>query len=332
MTDPVETPVVEVVPEKVIEKEPEKTPEIKPDIKIDSRIPLSRQIEKMIQATPERKDESEKDPEKKEEPPKATEEPDATGAPGEGDENKKPAESESDDEPELKEPVDLPPVAKYILDNLPQIQVIGHQGDEGKDKVFKVKLIEELPDDFEFSTKRAELIFNQAIAAQEANARELMAKYRQEENSNKLLEIQNQEALDVEADVKQLQKEKILGKFPATDDPEFNNDPAVKEANEIYALFQKTNAAYAQANRTYRISYRDAADKYYVAKARQTPKEPDKVPEKESEKVDKPKTEREKVAEKVGAPSGTESDKQRPRLPRGSTQRDVLKLYRAGRI
>lgn len=328
MPEPVvETPVTETKPE--VRPEGEKQPEIK----IDPRVPLSRQIDKMIQATPERtekKDEPEKDPEKEEDPTKTKEEPNPEGETGK---DKEPAEPEPDDEPELKEPVELPPVAKYILDNLPQIQVIGHQGEDGKDKVFNVKRIEDLPDDFEFSTRRAELVFNAAIAAQEVNARELLAKYRKDEQANQLLEIQNQEALDVEADVKQLQKEGILGKFPATSDPKFNDDPAVKEANDIYNLFQKTNQAYAQANRTYRISYRDAADKYYANKARQTPKEPEKEPEKVPEKpVEKPKTEREKVAEKVGAPGGTETDKTRPRLPRGATQQDVLRLYRAGRI
>lgn len=269
---------------------------------VDPTKPLSRQIDKMLESVPEKKEETPEPEEPKED--EAVEEPE-------------------DDlpEPDEKEVVDLPPVAKYILENLPSIQVLGHTAN-GKDKVFNVKRAEELPDTFEFASRRDEILFNSAIASQELNARELLTKYQQQEQQNKYQEYLNKEALEVQQDIDELQKEGLLEKFKyKSDDPKFNEDPAVKEANAIYDLFKKTNDAYIKAGKTYRVSYRDAADKYYAAQARA--KKPEATPAQK---------ERTEVASKVSAPQGADPSKQRLRMPPGSRMKDIMKLYNQGRI
>lgn len=299
------------MPEEVVEtptvspETPAETPKPETQPKVDPSKPLSQQVDKMLEAVPEKKAESKEEP-KPEEPKKAEK-----------------VDEPEPEEPEQKEVTELPPVAKYILENLPDIQVLGHSG-ESKDKVFHVKRVEDLPSDFDFASKMDEMKFNASIAAQELNARELYAKYQQQEQTNQYQEYLNKEAVEVQQDIDALQKEGILPKFQyKSDDPKFDSDPAVKEANEVYDLFKKTNDTYIKAGKTYRISYRDAADKYYAYNAR------NKKPAATPTPVQKERTE---AASKVGASQGADPGKQRVKMPPGSTQRDVLKLYNAGRI
>lgn len=291
--------------------------------KLDSNRPLSQQVDKILKAMPE-EEKKEDEPAKPEEKPKSEEE-----KPGEEPEaSKLPTPDEDDEEEPYIEPKELPTWQKYILDNLPNIQVIGHVGDK-KDKVYDVKRIEDLPDDFEFSSKRAELAFNAAVASQEVNARELLAKYNQEEQQQKYQEFQNQEALNIQADIKTLQKEGVLGKFEFDeDDPKFNDDPAVKEANAIYDIYKKRNDAYLkqfnQTGQTYRVSFRDAADIYYAQVNRNRPNKPDAKPEN--------KAEREKIAEKQSGNQGANPENVRRKLVPGMTMQDIYQAYKRGVI
>lgn len=313
-------------------KEPETKTEEKPeDAKpvIDSQKPLSRQVDKLLEQLPEEKEEKDVKPDesKEEDKEEVPEKPEEKKEDESTEEEKSPAED--NEEAELPEPDDTPPVElpswqKYVLDNLPEIQTIGHTKD-GKDRLFKVKRAEDLPDNFEFASKRDELTFNAAIASQEVNARELLNKYQQEEQNQKFQEFQNQEAIDVQSDIQKLQKEGLLDKFKySEDDPEFNSDPAVKVANEIYDIYKKTNDAYLKefqkTGRNYRISYRDAADKYFAMQGRKT------------ETKDKAKQERTKVAEKVSAPQSAPPESGKRGMPAGATMQDILKMYKLGKI
>ena len=312
-------PENEVTP--VVETQEEAKPERK--IVIDSNKSLNSQVDKFLKAIPEEVKEEEKaeeieevKEEVKEEVAKVTETPD-----------------EDDDELEEVEyepPKGLPDWQQYVLEGLPDIQTIGHTED-GKDKVFTVKHLGDLPDDFEFASKRAEMAFNAANSAQEINARELKAKYESEEQKRGVEEFQAREAIDIQRDIKSLQREGILPKFQyAENDPKFNDDPAVKEANEIYKLYQKTNSEhyskYSNTGTSYRISFVDAADKYYAAKYRNQPKEPVK------EVKTKTQEEREKVASKIGATQSAAPEAQFKPIRSGTSPQDIYKLYKAGRI
>jgi hypothetical protein len=317
MAEPaVATPPVAEEPPKVEEKQPTKP-------LLDSSKPLRGQVDKLLSQLPPEEGKDDKSAE--EEPKKGTEgeveEPkkEEPATPEPTPEAPKEDESEPESHVELKE---LPPWQKYILDNLPQMQTLGHVGENGKDKVYTIKRVEDLPDNFEFASKRDELAFSAALASQEVNARELMTRYNNEQQQQQYQRFQEQEAVDIQKDINSLQKEGIIDKFKyAEDAPEFNDDPAVKMANEIYDLYKKTNDSYLKEGRTYRITYQDAAYKYLGMRSRQAPP---KAPDNSKE--------REKIAEKVSAPQSAAPGEQRKTMPPGSSMQDILKLYKLGRI
>ncbi len=289
--------------------------------KIDSSKSMNQQADNFLKQIPEVKEEPKKDDTKPESAGVDVAKVDGDGG--------KPAEKseEAPEEPKLEA---LPEWQKYVLERLPQIQVLGHAGENGKDKVYSVKSYTELPSDFEFSSRRDELAFNAALASQEYKANELVKEYQQEEQKRQNQEWASKDAVDVEGDIKRLQKEGLLPKFQyESNDPKFDTDPAVKEANEIYDLRQKINAQYYQQKRNYYISYEDAAHRYYSAKGREAKvdKPVDKAPEKPVVK-----SEREKVAERITPTQGADPGKTAKRMPPGSNMRDVLKLYNAGKI
>lgn len=304
-------------------QEPEKAEE-KPVL--DTQKPLSRQVDKILEQLPKEDKDDKSDEKKPEEVPAPAKEESEDAV----DEKENVTAEDSPQETEIPQPdeidvevKELPSWQQYILDKLPEIQTIGHTG-EGKDKVFRVKRVEDLPENFEFASKRDELSFSAALASQEVNARDLLKQYQNEEQQQKYQEFQNQEAIDIQADIKALQKEGVLDKFKySEEDAEFNSDPAVKTANAIYDLYKKTNDAYlrefSQTGRNYRISFRDAADKYFARQGRQAPKP-------------QARQERDKVATQVSAPQGASPDSQKRAMPIGSSMQDVLKLYKAGRI
>lgn len=312
-----------VTPAPVVEEAPKA--EEKPTAPvIDSTKPLRGQVDKMLAAVPTKEeDDKSGDKEPKEGTPPAKEEPKKEGTPAPT------PEPEEEDEPDaFTEPVELPQWQKYIVDNLPDIQTVGHTlnkaGEPLPDKVFTIKRLEELPDNFEFASRRAEIAFGAALASQEVNARELLVKYNNQQQQQQYQQFQNQEALDIQSDITALQKEGVIDKFQHSEDsPEFNDDPAVKLANEIYDLYKKTNDSYIKSGRTYRITYQDAAFKYLGMKSRQTPPAP-KTPDNSNE--------RKQIADKISAPQSTAPEGQKRGMPVGSSMQDVLKLYKMGRI
>lgn len=315
MADSVAPPTEVEQPKETENKDEPKLP------KLDPNKPLNQQVNKILANMPkeENAEEPKEGAEGEKEEPKKEESETPKPAP------EAPPETEEEITPvEVKE---LPPWQKYIVDNLPNIQTVGHQGEGAKDKLFTVKRLEDLPEDFEFADRRTEIAFSAALASQEVNARELMNKYNTEQQQQQYQQFQNQEATDIQADITALQKQGVIDKFKyGEDEPEFNDDPAVKTANEIYDLYKKTNDSYLKDGRTYRITYQDAAYKYLGMKSRQAPTKEAPVDN------TKERAEREKVANKVSAPSSAAPDAGKKGMPVGSTMQDVYKLYKLGRI
>ena len=241
-----------------------------------------------------------------------------------------PAAEEEPDEP-ITEPVVLPPREKYILDGRPEITTIGHIGDQ-KDKIIKVKVgVKELPTGFEFADKTTELQFMQDVAAQELTARQLETQYNQQVQKNAYDKALNEQALDVAKEITQLQDAGLLGKFQYSEnDPKFNDDPAVVEANAIYKVFEDTNNKYIREGRSYRITYTDAADKYLAAKSRQEAQKPKEEPKKTPETP--PTPERTKVAEKVSAPGGSTPGNPVKGAWPGMSSADIVRMVNRGQI
>lgn len=274
-------------------------------------------------------------PEAKPEPNKPTEDP------------AKPKEDEAkpavaipnyeDDDPEAK-PVQLGEVGKYILDRLPILSTRIKDG-EGY-KTISFRDVSELPAGFELADDSARAQFTVDVTAQVGRAKDALSEYKQTEMNENVRKFEVQESKDVASDIAYLQKAKILAPFKYDeDDPQFNDDPAVKEANAIYDLYKKTNEAYmrkyAGSNRTFRISYRDAADKYFASQARTAANDSQKATEQPKE-VKKSKTpaqkEREEVAKQTGAPSGGEPTDNKPRVRSGMRMDDINRLVRMGKI
>lgn len=216
-------------------------------------------------------------------------------------------EDDADNESNDEEPVDesnfdvdaLPDRSRYIYDNLPILSARGH-GKDGKDRIFQVRTAQELPDDFEFTSKRDELLFVQEIADQAQRANILDTRWQQKEQQTKFQEWQNQQALDVASDLKDLQKEGLIPKFTdkqANDEP---TNPGVKLANEVYDYMQKVNTARANAGKPYFLSYRDAAELVLAKKG---------VEAKPTKQADEA---RRQTATKIGAGAGTSREMKRP--------------------
>lgn len=157
-----------------------------------------------------------------------------------------------------KEPSNLSPDLQYVVDNLPTLSTRGKDG-----KVYQVKAAGQLPDDFEFATKKDELLFNQALAGQELKAQQLQAQYNQNQQNQAANDFSEKENKDIRRDIGALQREGKLGKFQyAPDDPKFNDDPAVKDAQKVIDFMNEANAKYLEAANKggvlYHLSFRDA--------------------------------------------------------------------------
>ena len=313
---------VEAAAEPVVEKT---APVINPNR------PLNQQIDKMLEAVPEKDAKTE---DKADDKPKSDESDKDKAADSDKDDDKKAKDDEAKPdnvEPDEDEPapvVELPPIAKYVMDRLPNIQAFGHT--PGKtDKMVSVKRAEDLPAGFEFAGGReAERAFDRAHNANELTARDLLREYQVQEQKQQYDNLKTQEAKDIQSDLKELQRDGMLAKFKYSEnDSRFNDDPAVKEANEIHKLYEATNQNYLNRKMNYRISFRDAADKYYAQQSRK-PVEDKKndEPKKSAEDV-----ERERGAHKVTARTGADSTTP-TRMPAGSTTRDILRLLDQGRI
>lgn len=238
---------------------------------------------------------------------------------------------------------DLPPQNQYVIDRLPEITVRGftETDKDGNPKLknFTVKLgYDQLPDDFQFVNNREMGQFNVNVASQEQRAKELVNQYQQEELTRNVQAQQEQDAIDVQNDIVALQRQGILPafKYEATD-PKFNSDPAVKEANEIYAIYEETNKKYVEdymktGRTTYKISYRDAADKYYAQQAREARKNGSRQEVKQPTQQKPADQERQKVARQVGAPQSDTPGKEFKGIRRGTTMQEIYNAYNRGVI
>lgn len=324
MTDTIEPTSVIGGDAQPVKSEPVK--EGKRALPIDSSRPLAGQVDRLLKSI-SAEEEEKKEPEVKEGEPKPKE--------VEVPKTETPEEVELEEIPEETKQEPLPDWQKYIMDNLPNIQVMGHEG-EGKDKTYTVKRLEELPDDFEFASKRAELAFSAALSAQEINARDLLTKYRGEEQRRSQVQFDALEATDIQTDVTSLQKQGLLPKFKyAVNDPRFNDDPAVQESNKIYDFYKKINGDYYQkyngSGRMYRVSYEDAAYRYYALNPKEVTPEIKEVIEKKEEKTPQ-QAQREKVATQVSAPQGASAEGKRRALRPGTSIDQVYQAYKRGII
>lgn len=208
---------------------------------------------------------------------------------------------------------DMPAANKFIYNSLPYITVTSKDGD-----TFKIKTPEQLPDDFEFASKKAESQFMSEVTAQSNRAEKMADELKQYLQQRQTQTRQQEESQRVVADVERLQKDGIVPKFTAKPGtPEFDSDEGVKVANEILKLHAEINA--------------DGKEKISVYRAGQIYKgmHPELYQKKQT--VAKGDAERKNAAAKISGSTGgdNKSNKasQRRRFPLGVSARDIVDAY-----
>lgn len=132
------------------------------------------------------------------------------------------------DEVDEKVWAQLPEENKVVYNALPYLNA------EGKNGVVKVKTPEQLPEDFEFASKRAEAKFYTDLQAQENKADQLMSAIQTRKERAEQFDAQRAEARNVISQIEALQKGGDLPTPKAKQDaPEFNSDPAVVLINKV---------------------------------------------------------------------------------------------------
>lgn len=217
------------------------------------------------------------------------------------------ADEEDNDEDDGKpgeetkgQPGNLSSDLQYVVDNLPVLSVRGKTSPDGAVKTFQVKAAGQLPEEFEFASKREELLFTQALAGQELKAQQLQSQFYSNQQTKSAQEFSEKENKDIRRDIGVLQREGKLERFKLQpDDPKFNDDPGVVKAQGVIDYMNKVNAEYLElANKggvLYHLSFRDA---YRLMEQ--------EVPPKAESKQDKEDKERKTVTRKgAGAASST---------------------------
>lgn len=147
------------------------------------------------------------------------------------------AEKKSEQPQEIARPDELPdnvwkdmnPVQRTIYNELPYVNVKSKDGE-----VLSVKTPEQLPDDFEFASARAEAQFNTDMSAQSYKAEKMYEKIQGQLTERQQQNATQEESRRVVADIDKLQSDGIVPKITAKQGtPEFDKDPGVIRANEI---------------------------------------------------------------------------------------------------
>lgn len=228
--------------------------------------------------------------------------------------------------PEFKKPEELPestwndmkPVQKYIYQELPYITIRGVQGegDDAKQVELRVKTPGQIPEDFNFSSKRDEKIADDAFLEQNKNADQMYAKIQQSSQKAQQAAQQQQETEQIIKGVEQLQSDGVIPKITAQPGtPEFDKDPGVIRANQILEYRNKIlasgeNVSVVSAGKMFKA---DNPDLY-------APKPPAKG---DAERKAKSKN----VAGGGRGTPASAKPSDRPKFPPGTTASDIADFY-----
>ena len=228
-------------------------------------------------------------------------------------------EEEVYEAPKVEQPkeaaTNLSPEQSFIFNSLPDINVQAADG-----KYYTIKVPSQLPADFEFSNKREEIIFNQNVAAQELNARDLQNQYKSQETQRQGTEFQEKVNASVRSDVAELQREGIFPKFRTPiDSPNFEKDAAAIEMQSVLDLMENKNAGYleqAQKGQPFRfVGFKEAYDIYTAQQARAE----------RQKNVSNEDSARKTIAKKSSNSAGAyEPSIVKPSVRPGTTTRDLL--------
>lgn len=129
----------------------------------------------------------------------------------------------------------MPPINKVIYNNLPYIQAIGKDGN-----IIRVKTAQQLPDDFEFANKKAELQFQNDLQAQEMKAQKISDNITSRIERSREQEERAVEARNILSEISALQKSGELPTPKAKPGTKaFDDDDAVVLINKVLGYRQE---------------------------------------------------------------------------------------------
>lgn len=213
--------------------------------------------------------------------------------------------AKADDEVE-QEPVELQPREQFIYENLHAITVNGTV--DGKPKELSIRLAQELPDNFEFASKREEKMFDQSLAEQAVLADRLNGKWQSDQATQQTQAQQAEQAKSIKTDIEALQKERLLPKF---DKLKADTDPKAEATREVLKFYNQRRDAGSN------ITFRDAFELLEAKKIREGSKA------KQSAAV----TRRNETSAKVGNAKGEVKEAAESRWRPGMRVDDVTSAY-----
>ena len=205
----------------------------------------------------------------------------------------------------------MPPMNKFVYSQLPLLVAHGKDGD------VKVKVAEQLPDDFEFASDKARSEFANAIQSQESLAQSIVANIQSRAKQQQYASAQTARARAIISEVTALQDSGELPKPKAQPNtPEFDNDPAVKAINKVL------NYQVERAKKGVNLSVRDALVLYRAEHPEEFKQEQKKAENKEEAKGD---DERKNVAKKISG-----NNKSTDKMAADETDGSKRKYYKPG--
>jgi hypothetical protein len=201
-------------------------------------------------------------------------------------------------------------IQEYIIERLPTLTVKGKDG-----KTYNIKVAEELPEDFEFENKRAEMLFTQQLVDQNQEIHKLATEFNNKQAEAQANATRLSDARAVSNELTELQDEGLLPKFKEkVSSTKLQKDPAYLEAQEVFKKMQDMNKNYAKKGLPYRVGLRDALREIQL----------NKLTEKDQTRKTKATEERKKVASKLAGGGSTKEANVKPRVQRGETISDIL--------
>lgn len=136
----------------------------------------------------------------------------------------------------------------YAYENMPEIKVMGREGNKGEIKEFVVKTADDLPDNFKFANAKAMAEFNSALAQNTQIAKELIEdakKYNDERTA------QNERRTILVNQKTEIDKLIADGKLPEMKlkhtDPNFMQDPGAQRAKQVLDHMATMNKEFKEA-------------------------------------------------------------------------------------
>lgn len=134
----------------------------------------------------------------------------------------------------------------YAYENMPDIKVVGKEGNKGELKEYSIKTADDLPDDFKFANAKEQARFNSALAQNTQIATELITEAKQF-NATKTAESERRTILVSQKT--ELDSLIASGKLPEIKlkhtDPNFMQDPGAVRAKEVIDHMKTMNKEFA---------------------------------------------------------------------------------------